>query len=103
MEGHVPANIVGYCLVRPPDTPAPGLENLDYETINQAYCNIISGAAFVLALKFAGTWNLAAFKTLEHYIKKFIAISKRSISELTGKAMIEQTTCTLVLSQVRLM
>ena len=103
MESHVPANIVGHCLVRPPDHPEPGMENLDYETINQAYCNIISGAAFVLALKFAGTWNLSAFKTLEHYIKKFIAISKRSISELTGKAMIEQTTCTLVLSQAIVM
>ena len=24
-----------HCLVRPPDEPAPGLENLDYETLNQ--------------------------------------------------------------------
>ena len=51
VEAHVPPDIRPHCLVRPPDTPPPGLENLDYETINQAYCNIIAGACFVLGLR----------------------------------------------------
>ena len=51
VEGHVPVDIRPHCLVRPPDNPPPGLENLDYETINQAYCNIIAGACFVLGLR----------------------------------------------------
>jgi len=99
IESHVPASMLPHCLVRPPDEPAPGLENLDYETLNQAYCNIVSGAAFALALRFAGTWNAAAFDTLEALANKFIAISKRSIAELTGKAVIEQTLCIIVLAQ----
>jgi len=99
IESHVPATMLPHCLVRPPDKPPPGQENLDYETLNQAYCNIVSGAAFVLALRYAGTWNQVAFETLEHLLKKCIAIAKRSIAELTGKAVIEQTICILVLAQ----
>ena len=51
IESHVPLDIRPHCLVRPPDSPPPGLENLDYETINQAYCNIIAGACFVIGLR----------------------------------------------------
>jgi len=103
IESHVPASILPYCLVRPPDTPPPGQENLDYETINQAYCNIVAGAAMALALRFAGTWNNAAFDTTEYLINKFIAVTKRSIADLTGKAVVEQTICILVLSQGMIM
>ena len=99
VESHVPAEIRPHCLVRPPDNPPPGLENLDYETINQAYCNIVAGASFLLGLRFAGTWNQSAFTVLSHYTKKLIAISKRSLAELTGRAVIEQTLCVLVLAQ----
>ena len=52
VESHVPVDIRPHCLVRPPDNPPPGQENLDYETINQAYCNIIAGACFVLGLRY---------------------------------------------------
>ena len=103
IESHVPASILPYCLVRPPDSPPPGQENLDYETINQAYCNIVAGAAMALALRFAGTWNNAAFETTEYLINKFIAVTKRSIADLTGKAVVEQTICILVLSQGMIM
>ena len=104
VESHVPASMLAHCLVRPPDLPAVGgLQHLDYETLNQAYCNIVAGAAFVLALRFAGTWNRAAVGTLEVLTKKFIAVSKRSIADLTGKAVIEQTICVLVLAQAIVM
>lgn len=99
VESHVPPSMLAHCLVRPPDVPVAGLQHLDYETLNQAYCNIVSGAAFVLALRFAGTWNRAAVTALEVLTKKFIAVSKRSIADLTGKAVIEQTICVLVLAQ----
>jgi anaphase-promoting complex subunit 1 len=103
VEGHVPAAIRPFCLVRPPDSPAPGQEHLDYETINQAYCNIVAGACFALALRFAGTWNNAAFETIDQLIGKFIAVTKRSIADLTGKAVVEQTICILVLAQAIVM
>ena len=99
VESFVPAEIRPHCLVRPPDKPPPGLENLDYETINQAYCNIMAGACFLLGLRFAGTWNQSAMTVLSHFTNKLIAISKRSLAELTGRAVIEQTLCVLVLAQ----
>merc|ERR1719195_2293981 len=99
VEAHVPPDIRPHCLVRPPDTPPPGLENLDYETINQAYCNIIAGACFVLGLRFAGTWNAAAVAVLSHLTQKLHAVTKRSLADLTGRAVIEQTMCVLVLAQ----
>merc|ERR1719320_1217837 len=61
------------------------------------------GAAMALALRFAGTWNNAAFETTEYLINKFIAVTKRSIADLTGKAVVEQTICILVLSQGMIM
>eukprot|EP00092_Neocalanus_flemingeri_P027542 GFUD01029881.1.p1 GENE.GFUD01029881.1~~GFUD01029881.1.p1 ORF type:complete len:1834 (+),score=561.65 GFUD01029881.1:757-5502(+) len=99
LESHVPPSILPHCLVRPPDDPPPGQEHLDYETINQAYCNIIAGASFVLALKFAGTWNSSCVTVLAQLTTKLIAVSKRSLADLTGKAVIEQALCVLVLSQ----
>ena len=47
VEEHVPPDIRLHCLVSPPDN-----SNLDYETINQAYCNIIAGSCFILGLRF---------------------------------------------------
>ena len=59
----------------------------------------MAGACFALALRFAGSWNNAAFETIELLINKFIAVTKRSIADLTGKAVVEQTLCILVLAQ----
>ena len=49
--------------------------------------------------RFAGTWNAAAVEVLSHLTKKLIAITKRSLADLTGRAVIEQTVCVLVLAQ----
>ena len=95
----VPAAILPFCLVRPPDRPPPGQENLDYETINQAYCNILAGASFVVGLRFAGTWNAAALSALTSLTARLVAVSKRSLADLTGRAVVEQALCVLVLAQ----
>ena len=58
IESHIPESIRPYCLVRPMDNPPNGI---DYETINQAYCNIIAGAALVMGIRFAGSSNSQAF------------------------------------------
>ncbi|CAL1529435.1 unnamed protein product [Lymnaea stagnalis] len=47
----------------------PGDDNdldssIDLQTMSQAYCNITGGACLVMALKFAGSANKEAFKTL---------------------------------------
>ena len=83
-------------LVRPPENASTN--GIDYETINQAYCNIIAGAALALGMRFAGTANNQAFEALFALTKKLMAISKRSVAELAGKATMEQTICIMVLS-----
>ena len=79
---NVPDSIVDLCLKRPSDAhPA----NTDYETINQAYCNITSGAALVLGMRFAGSCNKGAFEAIYAHLLKLLAISKRSVAELAGQ------------------
>ena len=97
VEEHVPPDIRPHCLVSPPDN-----SNLDYETINQAYCNIIAGSCFVLGLRFAGTWNASAVQVLNTLTNKLLEVSKRSKAKLIGITLIEQTVCVLVLAQVNI-
>ena len=72
INSNVPESILPYCMVRPDPAHPPGI---DYETINQAYCNIIAGAALVLGMRFAGSSNWQAFnvshKTQFHSFKAF--------------------------------
>ena len=96
IQSHVPASMRPHCLVRPAENAASN--GIDYETINQAYCNIIAGAALALGMRFAGTSNNQAFDALFALTKKLMAISKRSVAELAGKATMEQTICIMVLS-----
>ena len=53
--------------------------------------------------RFAGTWNASAVNVLSQMTKKLIAITKRSLADLTGRAVIEQTMCVLVLAQAMVM
>ena len=79
---NVPDSIVDLCLKRPSDAHPAGT---DYETINQAYCNITSGAALVLGMRFAGSCNKGAFEAVYAHLLKLLAISKRSVAELAGQ------------------
>ena len=59
IEAHVPEDVLPYCLCRPsPEHP----QGIDYETRNQAYCNLVAGASLVLAIRFAGSHNGKAFE-----------------------------------------
>lgn len=70
--------------------------DLDHEAICQAYCNIVTGAAMVIGLRFAGTENLIAFKTLKKIITFFLSANGQYIGEYAGKATVESC-ITLVL------
>ena len=94
IQSHVPSTMQPHVFVR----PAENANGIDYETINQAYCNLIAGAGLVMGLRFAGTANRAAFEALFSLTKKLMATSKRSVAELAGKATMEQTICIMVLS-----
>ncbi|XP_024080333.1 anaphase-promoting complex subunit 1 isoform X2 [Cimex lectularius] len=94
VEAHIPASIRPYCLVKPRE----GLEDVDLETMSQAYCHIIAGACMALGLRFAGSANNRAFETLLHYCKLFTSLSSKSIAELAGKSTIETCICVTLLS-----
>ncbi|KAL3278076.1 hypothetical protein HHI36_013420 [Cryptolaemus montrouzieri] len=93
IEQQVPRNIRPYCMVQ----PSPLLD-IDYEAMNQAYCNIITGACFAIGLKYAGSADEDAFKTLLNYCHMFISLTGKSISELAGKPTIETCLNVLLLS-----
>eukprot|EP00094_Tigriopus_californicus_P004479 TCALIF_04317-PA protein Name:"Similar to Anapc1 Anaphase-promoting complex subunit 1 (Mus musculus)" AED:0.04 eAED:0.05 QI:0/0.77/0.5/0.9/0.66/0.7/10/0/1830 len=95
IENHVPKAILPFCMVRPVDNHP---SHVDYETINQAYCNIITGAALIMGIRFAGTCNQQAFEVLFDQTRRLVAISKRTIAELAGRATIEQCICVHVLA-----
>lgn len=63
--------------------------SMDHEAICQAYCNIVTGAAMVIGLRYAGTENPAAFKTLKKIITFFLSANGQYIGEYAGKATVE--------------
>ncbi|XP_012141180.1 anaphase promoting complex subunit 1 isoform X2 [Megachile rotundata] len=86
VSSHVPNIVYKYRLQKPTSEIA---QSVDLETMNQAYCNIIAGACMALGLKYAGTANKNAFKTLYNYAQMFTALSHKTIAELAGKSTIE--------------
>ncbi|XP_063980252.1 anaphase-promoting complex subunit 1 [Diachasmimorpha longicaudata] len=86
VSSHVPDIVYKYRLQKPTSEIT---QNVDLETMNQAYCNIIAGACMALGLKYAGSANENAFKILLNYAKMFTALSHKSIGELAGKSTIE--------------
>ena len=100
VASHVPDIVYKYRLQKP--TPEI-TQNVDLETMNQAYCNIIAGACMALGLKYAGTANSIAFKTLYKYARMFTTLSQRSIGELAGKSTIETCLNVILLSTALVM
>ncbi|XP_034233098.1 anaphase-promoting complex subunit 1 [Thrips palmi] len=101
VESHIPESIRPYCLVKPKATTTDFV--VDYETMNQAYCNILAGACMSMGLKFAGSANKEAFNTLLMYAKKFTSLLGKSIAELAGKSTIETSLNVIVLSLAMVM
>ncbi|KAJ8932971.1 hypothetical protein NQ314_014302 [Rhamnusium bicolor] len=93
VEGQVPSTIRPYCMVK----PCHSLD-IDYEAMNQAYCNIVAGACFAMGLRFAGTANKDAFETLIYFCHMFTSLTAKSIAELAGKSTIETCLNVLLLS-----
>jgi anaphase-promoting complex subunit 1 len=51
-----------------------------------------------VGLKYAGTENMIAFKTLYHFLKMFMTLTHKSVAELAGKATIETCLNVVLLS-----
>ncbi|XP_064487230.1 anaphase-promoting complex subunit 1-like [Ornithodoros turicata] len=93
VESHLPAIVTQYAF-----SEKPTQDNVDYETMGQAYCNILAGACFCLGLKFAGSANREAFDTLHYYTKLFLNVQKKPVSEQAGKNTLESCLMVTVLS-----
>lgn len=92
VESQVPETIKPYCLVKPTE------DNIDYEAMNQAYCNIIAGGCFAMGLRFAGSGDEEARDTVLHYAKLFIAVGGKSVAELAGRSTLEACMCVCLLA-----
>ncbi|CAL1295257.1 unnamed protein product [Larinioides sclopetarius] len=77
--------------------------DVDYETMSQAYCNIIAGGCFCVGLKFAGSANAEAFETLMYYAKHFLSLSRKHVGEQAGRSTIETCLNVVVLSLAMVM
>jgi len=72
---------------------------IDYETMSQAYCNIIAGACMALGLKFAGSANKDAFKAVMGYTKMFLQLpNKPPEADQAGRSTVESCLNVLVVS-----
>ncbi|XP_044258257.1 anaphase-promoting complex subunit 1 [Tribolium madens] len=98
VEGQVPSTIRPYCMLK----PSPNLD-IDFEAMNQAYCNIVTGACFALGLKYAGSADENAFQTLLHFCRMFTNLTIKSIAELAGKPTVETCLNVLLLSSAMVM
>uniref|UniRef100_A0A158Q8W3 Anaphase-promoting complex subunit 1 n=1 Tax=Elaeophora elaphi TaxID=1147741 RepID=A0A158Q8W3_9BILA len=53
---------------------------VDKQTIAQTYLNVIAGACFAMAVRFASTWNSEAYNIIWHYIKMVLPPDAQQIS-----------------------
>lgn len=100
VSNHVPDIVYKYRLQKPTSDVT---HHVDLESMNQAYCNIVAGACMALGLKYAGTGNKNAFRTLYDYAQMFVALSHKSIAELAGKSTIETCLNVILLSSAVVM
>ncbi|UJR26009.1 hypothetical protein I4U23_007355 [Adineta vaga] len=87
------------------------INTYDSESITQAYCYLVSGVCFSLALKYAGTWNEQTATIIRKYFKQFQVyidrpadyIENDSDSYTPDSATLEFVISTLVLSLAMVM
>lgn len=95
LEGQIP-EILRFDLRRGP--PVDETKFVDDEAMCQAYCNIITGAAFTIGLKFAGTGDHRAYLTLRKVFDTFLGMGGQFIGEYAGKTCVESCLVLIVLS-----
>ncbi|KAH7642915.1 anaphase-promoting complex subunit 1-like protein [Dermatophagoides farinae] len=77
------------------------IDDVDYETMTQSYCNIIAGACFALALRYAGTANDQAFQVVYKYTSRMVTLSQKGTNtqiEQAGRSTIESCVNVLIVA-----
>lgn len=96
INSQIPKTLLKIIKDRP--DPEDDTLDLDHEAVAQSYCNIITGAALSIGLKFAGTENPVAYRSLKKIIHYFLNANGQYISEYAGKATIESCIILILLS-----
>uniref|UniRef100_A0A182SDL4 Uncharacterized protein n=1 Tax=Anopheles maculatus TaxID=74869 RepID=A0A182SDL4_9DIPT len=89
-------------------THESNLSKVDQVLYSQAYCSVMCGSAIAIGLRFAGTADPAAIKTLDHYLLYFIEQGNRlnksapeapsKFARSVGRQVIENCSMVLLLS-----
>uniref|UniRef100_T1J8K9 Uncharacterized protein n=1 Tax=Strigamia maritima TaxID=126957 RepID=T1J8K9_STRMM len=98
VESHIPKLVSSTAFKKNKDD-----ETIDYETMNQAYCNIIAGACLALGFRFAGSASEEAYATLTKYVKMFISVTCKHTGEPAGRSTLENCLNVTVLSLAMVM
>ena len=100
IDSHLPPIVAENALIRDVDFNS----KIDYETMSQAYCNIIAGACMALGLKYAGSANQEAFDSINAYVNLFINLpNEQSLAEQAGRSTIESCLNVLIISLTMIM
>ena len=95
VDSHIPAVVKEYAFQRHEDFNP----RIDYETMSQAYCNIVAGACMAMGLRFAGTADKQAFKVILGYTNMFLSLPNRQqAADQAGRSTIESCLNVLVIS-----
>lgn len=106
INSHVPQIVLTHAFQRSATPATSGLAAsmvtnmaIDYELISQAFCNIIAGCCMAIAMRFAGTADKNAYKTIYKHTKMLIALNnKPALAEQAGRPCIEACLNVLVTS-----
>lgn len=100
VDSHVPQVVAEFAFQR----QANYNPRIDYETMSQAYCNIVAGACMALGLRHAGTADPDAFKVVMGYTKMFLSLPNRGQAvDQVGRSTIESCLNVLVISLALIM
>ena len=100
IDSHLPPIVAENALIRDVDFNS----KIDYETMSQAYCNIIAGACMALGLKYAGSANQEAFDSINAYVNLFNNLpNEQSLAEQAGRSTIESCLNVLIISLTMIM
>ncbi|XP_076442081.1 anaphase-promoting complex subunit 1-like [Babylonia areolata] len=105
LESNIPEIVKKFAFKRLEEEESEDMdENIDFETMSQAWINIVAGSAMVLGLKFAGTANKAAYDLLLEYMRRLLnRLLTPTLCEQAGRSMMENCTSVLLTSLAMVM
>ncbi|BFZ07558.1 hypothetical protein BsWGS_10597 [Bradybaena similaris] len=91
INSNIPEIVQKFAFYKPLQNDDNDLDSsIDLQTMSQAHCNITSGACMVMALKFAGSANREAFKTLLNSLGSSVKLLRdQALLDQAGRSAVE--------------